>query len=225
KRLTNAAPNALVAAVYGSTEAEPIAHLYAAEIGEADLEAMQRGEGLLAGEPVPEISLAIVPNTWGTPIEPMSGDEFEDMQLKEDLPGEIVVSGDHVLTGYLDGVGDEETKFRVGETIWHRTGDAGRLDAQGRVWLLGRAGAVTRDDRGELYPFAVETALSFDNSLTRSALLLHENQRLLFIEGKLSVDVSWAQIDKIIPASRIPVDKRHNAKIDYPALRKLAERS
>lgn len=225
KRLSNAAPKAHVAAVYGSTEAEPIAHLDAAEIGETDLETMKRGEGLLAGEPVPEIQLAIIPNIWGTPIEPMSDDEFTDLQLPADSAGEVVVSGDHVLTGYLDGIGDEETKFRVGDTIWHRTGDAGRLDAQGRVWLLGRAGAVIRDVRGELYPFTVETALSFDESLTRSALLDHDGRRLLFVEGELNTDVSWAQIDEIIPVAKIPVDKRHNAKIDYPALRILAERS
>lgn len=49
--------------------------------------------------------------------------------------GEIVVTGQHVLKGYLDGRGDDETKFRVEEEIWHRTGDSGYLDEQGRLWL------------------------------------------------------------------------------------------
>ena len=224
-QLTNAAPDAHVAAVYGSTEAEPIAHLDAADIAEADLGAMRTGDGLLAGVPVPEICLAIIPNTWGTPIESMTSDDFIDLQLPNETPGEIVVSGDHVLTGYLDGVGDEETKFRVDGKTWHRTGDAGRLDTLGRLWLLGRANAVIRDARGELYPFAVETALSFHESLRRSALIAHQDRRLLFIEGAADIDVSWAEIDETIPVPKIPVDKRHNAKIDYPALRKLAERS
>ena len=61
-------------------------------------------------------------------------------------PGEIVVSGAHVGAGYVGGVGDAETKFRVGEVIWHRTGDAGYLDAHGRLWLLGRCSARIADD-------------------------------------------------------------------------------
>ncbi|MFO1448420.1 MAG: AMP-binding protein [Opitutaceae bacterium] len=47
--------------------------------------------------------------------------------------GEIVVAGDHVLKGYLGGHGDAETKFKVGDETWHRTGDAGSLDAAGHA--------------------------------------------------------------------------------------------
>ena len=46
--------------------------------------------------------------------------------------------------------GDEETKITVGEHVWHRTGDAGYLDAQGRLWLLGRCSAKANDNDGVL---------------------------------------------------------------------------
>jgi hypothetical protein len=36
--------------------------------------------------------------------------------------------------------------------------------------------------------------------------------------------VSWADLDAIHVYDHLPVDKRHNAKIDYPALRQLLER-
>lgn len=37
----------------------------------------------------------------------------------------------------------------------------------------------------------------------------------------LSNELAWAGLDEIRPVQHIPVDKRHNAKIDYPRLRKM----
>src|SRR5690606_26479444 len=75
------APDAAIHAVYGSTEAEPIAHLRMDEIAEADWSAMASGGGLLAGKPIPEISV-----------------ELRDH--------EIFVAGEHVNRGYLDPADD-----------------------------------------------------------------------------------------------------------------------
>jgi acyl-CoA synthetase (AMP-forming)/AMP-acid ligase II len=139
-----------------------------------------------------------------------------------------VVAGDHVLPGYLQGVGDAETKFDVGGKRWHRTGDLGRIDAQGRLWLLGRASAKLTDDRGVLYPFAVECAAQQIAGVRRAALLHLENQRVLAVEGvptsmqdTIRNTLLWAQLDRVSVLKSIPVDKRHNAKVDYAALRVL----
>jgi len=41
--------------------------------------------------------------------------------------GEVVVSGDHVLRGYLnDPESERRTKIHDGATVWHRTGDGAR---------------------------------------------------------------------------------------------------
>lgn len=209
-------------AVYGSTEAEPIAHLDAEEITTADLADMRTGGGLLAGHPVAGIHLAIFPDQWGRPILPMDGKMFEASCLPPGEPGEIVVSGDHVLPGYLDGVGDEETKFRVDGVVWHRTGDAGKLDDHGRLWLLGRCGAVIRDARGELHPFAIETMLSFSPAIRRSAVLAVNGRRVLVVETEnATVPAAPEGIDEVRRLDRIPVDRRHRAKIDYPELRRV----
>ena len=109
-----AAPMASVVAVYGSTEAEPIAQIRWADATYADRQAMREGAGLLAGHPVSAIELRILPDRWGKPLPPSTNDAFERDALPPGRTGEIVVSGDHVLTGYLDGSGDEETKLRVG---------------------------------------------------------------------------------------------------------------
>jgi acyl-CoA synthetase (AMP-forming)/AMP-acid ligase II len=229
------APAADVVAVYGSTEAEPIAHVSRSEIGPDDLRAMLHGRGLIAGVPVPEVQLRIIQDRWGTPLGPFTAAEFGGQCQPGDAPGEIVVSGKHVLTGYLQGRGDEETKFRVDGTVWHRTGDAGYLDSRGRLWLLGRCAARIRDDRGELYPFAAETAAYQDLAVKRAAAVAHRGRRVLAIEyydGRGTSDLSalnealaWAQFGELRVCRGIPVDNRHNAKIDYPRLQVLLDQT
>lgn len=227
-------PRARISAIYGSTEAEPIAHVERCEIESADLEAMLAGHGLLTGPPVPAVDLRIHEDVWGTPVGPYTAIEFAAHCLPPGRPGEIVVSGDHVLSGYLHGHGDAETKFTVDGRRWHRTGDAGYLDARGRLWLLGRCAARLEDDRGVLYPFAVECSVLRHEAVHRAALVAHRGHRLLAVElrGKATdaewkeavSSVSWAQLDEILVVPRIPVDRRHNAKVDYPALRAMLER-
>jgi acyl-CoA synthetase (AMP-forming)/AMP-acid ligase II len=224
------APHASVVAVYGSTEAEPIAEIDRRDIEPADRLAMQGGAGLLAGMPAPSIQLRILTDRWDTPVGPWRLDDLERESLGAGLVGEIVVCGEHVLTGYLDGVGDEETKIRVDDRVWHRTGDAGYLDQRGRLWLLGRCSAKVSDSGGVLYPFAVECAASDVAGVRRSAFVLHREQRILVVESEkgaasprdmLMTQLAWARLADVLTVRHIPVDRRHNAKVDYPALRRM----
>ncbi len=228
-KLQRIAPQAKIVAVYGSTEAEPIAEMANCEMTSRDWLLMQQGNGLLAGTPVPEIELRIIPDQWGSAISPLTVAEFEKLSAHES--GEIVVSGAHVLSGYLHGRGDEETKFCVAGKIWHRTGDAGYLDDAGKLWLLGRCAAKIVDERGTLYPFAVECAALIYPNVKRAALMQHRAQRWLLIERndvhekialpEMQEGLRWAKLDEIYVIGKIPVDKRHNAKVDYPALKAL----
>jgi acyl-CoA synthetase (AMP-forming)/AMP-acid ligase II len=217
-RLQQSLPRGEVIAVYGSTEAEPIAHIHASEIAPADYERMRGGGGLLAGRPIEEIELAIVPNRWGQPIT-----SFE--RLAPGHVGEIVVTGGHVVRGYLHGRGDAETKFEANGARWHRTGDLGCLDEQGRLWLLGRCAVAIRDARGALYPFAVECAAQQVPGVRRAALVLAAGKRLLAYEAAEEIPLrqalAWAQLDEARRLPSIPLDARHNAKVDYPALERL----
>jgi acyl-CoA synthetase (AMP-forming)/AMP-acid ligase II len=119
----------------------------------------------------------------------------------------------------------------VDDTVWHRTGDAGYVDAAGRLWLLGRCAAKVHDTRGTLYPFAVECAASAHPAVHRSALVVRGGRRALAVELEsgadpaalcvLQSDLAWADLDAVLPLRQIPVDRRHNAKVDYPALYRL----
>ncbi|HEY9640408.1 MAG TPA: AMP-binding protein, partial [Coleofasciculaceae cyanobacterium] len=235
ERLQKLAPQAQVSAVYGSTEAEPIAHIAYNTLQPADVANMSQGAGLLVGQPVPDIQLRILPDRWGEAITPLTDAAFIQLSLPAGVPGEIVVNGDHVLPGYLHDRGNAETKFRVGEQIWHRTGDAGYLDQQRRLWLLGRCSARTQDQQGTLYPFAVEVAASFVAGIRRTALVEQAGCRILVVElaqsnhqlnptlEVLKQSLVWAKIQHYRVLTTIPVDKRHNAKVDYPALYKTLE--
>ncbi|MEM8850495.1 MAG: AMP-binding protein [Pseudomonadota bacterium] len=188
-----------VVSVYGSTEAEPIAHLDSTGVADADRHAMETGAGLLAGPPAAGTRIRI-------------------------LEGEIQVAGPHVVPGYLDPTQDATTKVREGGTIWHRTGDAGRLDDQGRLWLLGRTGAVVRTQAGPLYPFAVETAARLWPGTHRAALAPGP---VLAIEGDRAHLPTWRTnaakfgIDQVRTIDKMPMDRRHRSKIDLGRLAQM----
>lgn len=198
RAIAKAAPNAAVHAVYGSTEAEPIAHLGMTDITEADWAAMASGAGLLAGTPIPEIKV-----------------ELRDH--------EVFVAGPHVNRGYLDPADDRSTKSTRDGVLWHRTGDAARIDERGRLWLLGRREAAS----GGLFPFAVETAALSWPGVKQAALLASDGRARLALEGDglqltaMQQRASALGDIEVILVKAVPLDKRHNSKADYARLRKM----
>ncbi len=193
-----AAPRAAIHAVYGSTEAEPIAHLDVKEVAAADWEAMANGAGLLAGKPIPEIEVDIRDH-------------------------EVFVAGEHVNQGYLDPAHDASTKSWEAGKLWHRTGDAARMDEQGRLWLLGRREAAA----GGLFPFAIETAALSWPGVKQAALLAGEGKAKLALSGP-GLDPAACQARagrmgdiEVVVLKAVPMDKRHNSKADYARLRKM----
>jgi acyl-CoA synthetase (AMP-forming)/AMP-acid ligase II len=196
-KLAQRLPKADIVSVYGSTEAEPIAHQRVAESSAADWQAMKTGAGLLAGKPVAGIGLRIVQD-------------------------EILVTGAHVNKGYLEPGADRDAKPVIDGEIWHRTGDAGRLDAQGRLWLLGRCEARA----GGYHPFQVEAAARLWPGVHRTALVPGE-RALLAIEGDRAQAPEWrrkaADFQGLtVIEMAIPLDRRHRSKVDYVALARRA---
>ena len=56
--------------------------------------------------------------------------------LPPDSEGEIVIKGDNVMMGYLDQ--PEETAKTITSDGWLRSGDLGRMDADGYIYVTGR---------------------------------------------------------------------------------------
>jgi acyl-CoA synthetase (AMP-forming)/AMP-acid ligase II len=155
--------------------------------------------------------------------------EFAALRLPAGRTGEIVVTGDHVVKSYLDAGINGETKFTVGDRLWHRTGDAGYLDESGRLWLMGRCEARIADQSGTLYPLALEAAARSHLGPHRVACVGSAGERVLLVErsdrdvnlAALRAGLSWAHLASIRFVGRIPVDRRHNSKIDYTRLREM----
>lgn len=220
--LQEAAPKAKLFSVYGSTEVEPIAHQAWQEISANDLEYTRSGGGLLAGKPVEELEVLLVPECSG----PLPYQNEQELRADARSTGELLVSGAHVLNSYLD---QQHTINKWSDPasgqIWHRTGDSARLDDDGRLWLLGRAGKQVSDRHGTLYPFTVEAAAMSYSSVERAALL--PESRILCVQWKDQPDpniaktLAWAHLSEIRSVGKIPLDRRHNAKIDYTRLARM----
>jgi acyl-CoA synthetase (AMP-forming)/AMP-acid ligase II len=233
ERLSEIAPQAEIMVVYGSTEAEPISTVTIDQMTPRDRIAMNEGNGLLLGRPVDALNVRIIGDAWGRALEPMDAERFDAICRSPGQAGEIVVSGRHVLSGYVDPQTESENKFRVGEVVWHRTGDAGYFDRDDRLWLLGRCAARVDDRHGELYPLGVEQAAMRHACIGQAALVSHRGQRVLAVTLRdkhakpdlpsLLKSLSFAKVDTIRILKRLPVDQRHNSKIDYQALRQCLE--
>ena len=120
-----------------------------------------------------------------------------------------------------------------GDGVWHRTGDLGRIDEEGRIFLLGTMGSEVRHGRQVLLPFAVEAFAEQVADVRRAALVAHGRAP----EGELVVEVprgrpaetvlaelkrrlaarGWG--DLAVALAGIPVDDRHASKVDRATLR------
>lgn len=186
---------------------------------------------------MPELELGVISDRWGSALGPMNESDFQELSVPPGQAVEIVVCGDHVLRGYLAGIGDGETKIRVADRIWHRTGDAGWQDVDGRVWLLGRAAeklpAFPAPDglprEAFCYPFAIECALREIFPNIRMAALDWDGRRTVVVGGVENEEIQSRAlelgIDRLIYLESLPLDRRHQAKIDYPALREMLRKA
>lgn len=214
KKLKKVFPNAKIVTLYGSTEAEPIAETDVTNLKKEDLEKIQNGQGILAGNIVGVDDCKLI-KTGIKEIGDLTKDEFLNMQ--QEL-GEIVVCGRNVLKGYVNGVGDKENKFTVDGVKYHRTGDLGTFDENGRLWLRGRI--------KEPY-FNIEAALHIRFNIGKTAVFKHNEKIILVLENnnikenEIKDAIKFENIHEIKYVNKIPVDKRHSTKVDYKVLRKL----
>ena len=97
------------------------------------------------------------------------GRPFPGVELKLDEDGQILVRSGSVVGGYYDDEAASAEAFRDG---WLRTGDAGRIEPDGQVVVLGRVGEVVKTGAGERYiPNAIENRLKFSPYLRNVAIL------------------------------------------------------
>jgi len=224
KRCFDVFPGADVQIVYGSTEAEPISHIELSELVRADSDM-----GFLVGKPVKECEVKIV----CLPKKMRYAEcDVVDNEVTGGNVGEIVVSGKHVLKQYIDNpIVTAESKIqRKDGMVWHRTGDYGFIDEVGNIWLTGRDKDLLQYNGQQINNYPVEKRLDRITGVSRAAILTCPKHIALVLEASNNVSSSMKkEIEEIIfPISisdinifrteKLPVDGRHNSKIDRPLL-------
>ncbi|MEV0268439.1 AMP-binding protein [Hamadaea sp. NPDC050747] len=128
------------------------------------------------GRPLPGIELRLVSSTgddvWraGSPSLDDDGDgpglEHESPDSPGSDPGEIVVRGDNLFSGYWpDGRGGPDPDG------WWATGDVAYADGDGDLFLVDRIGELIIVNGFNVYPYEVELVLGMHPGVAESAVL------------------------------------------------------
>ena len=128
----------------------------------------------LQGYGLTECSPLVAGNTDFFQRDDSAGLPIPNVEYKIDSPnsegiGEILVKGPNVMLGYYKN--DEETKKAI-QDGWFHTGDLGRVDENGYLYITGRCKSVIVTKNGKnIYPEEVEYYLN-DNPLVSESLVL-----------------------------------------------------
>lgn len=220
---------------YGATEALPIASIESREILAGLAEQSRCGAGTCVGRNLSTIQWRVIAIDDG-PIETIE----QTRCLKLGEIGELMVAGDVVTENYVTRTEQNALhKVRDGQRLWHRMGDVGYLDSEGRFWYCGRKSHRVCTEYGELFTEQCEAIFSQHPQIHRSALIgigLPGSQTPVVIAepwpehfpknsvarekliGELKLigkrNPKTDRIDCILVyPNRLPTDIRHNSKI------------
>lgn len=227
------APNAIVHTPYGATESLPLTSISSPEVLNDTWPKTEAGEGTCVGKSLPGIEIRIIE------IEEGAISSINDCKLLDQGEiGEIIVKGQVVTRGY-DRLEEatEKAKISDGDAIWHRMGDAGYLDDQGRLWFCGRiAERVVLQDK-TLFTDKIEPLFNGHAWVYRSALIScnhkgnkeaaivvqptgahwpqseHDRKQFVFELKRIADKHQLHDIRHFYFRKDFPVDVRHNAKI------------
>ncbi len=226
-------PHGRLHSPYGATEALPIATIAANEIDAASV------RGACVGRPVPGIAVKII-GTDDAPISALS----QARELSAGEIGEIIVSGP-VVTQTYDALPEATAGAKISDsdTVWHRMGDCGYLDSDGRLWFCGRKAERVETATGPLFPEPCEQVFRMHPRVPRCALIglgLRGAQQPALVVEVAPKDPADAQslarelhalavqyphtaaINRFFFQPNFPVDVRHNAKIHRLSLAQWA---
>ncbi|MEN1727384.1 MAG: fatty acid CoA ligase family protein [Pseudomonadota bacterium] len=210
---------------YGATENLPVASVSGRELIGALSEGNIQGRGICVGHPNPANRIRVIQIS----DEPIGLAEYATDVTPGSI-GEICVQGPTTTDQYFnrDAQTREAKMTDENGNIWHRMGDLGWMDGDGRLWYCGRKSERVQTPDGELYTECVEGPVNAVPGVYRSALVglgpKGEQEPVIVIEPDPGVQASELT-DKVLAAvarwgiqrmearAHFPVDIRHNAKI------------
>lgn len=216
-------PKTTIQIVYGSTEAEPISSISTHELIN---ENENITKGLLVGIPYHKVEVKIIPIS----DEIISVDRMNDLiTCSKNEIGEIIVAGPHVLKEYFNNESAlRRNKIFVDGKVFHRTGDSGFLNEDGKLYLTGRCSTLFKQNGNYVCPFLWENyfqklkgieigTILHKHGETIAVIELNDQSQKIVIEENLK-KLPLLHIDKSAFINKIPRDPRHNSKIDYEKL-------
>lgn len=215
-------PNAEPHTPYGMTEILPVA-----DISLTELRAAGSGDGVCVGKPRGGVKVRI------SEVDSL-GLASEASVTTPHVMGEIIVSGPHAKDSY-DRLWFTQHKSAQPHG-WHRSGDVGYLDDDGRLWVGGRLEHVLTTGSGPVMPVALEQAAESVAVVERAAVVgvgpAGSQAVVVVVESSTSIGrrplatpavadqvrdaigkVSSADIAAVLATKALPTDRRHNAKI------------
>jgi acyl-CoA synthetase (AMP-forming)/AMP-acid ligase II len=210
------------------TEVLPVA-----DISLAEIESVGPGNGVCVGYPVPGVEVA---------ISPLDGDGAATWPLttEPEVVGEVCIRAPHVKDEYDKLWATQHASARPAG--WHRSGDVGHLDSEGRLWIEGRLIHVIRTAGGVVTPVAVEHAAEEVPGVAHAAAVgvgPAGTQQVVVVvvpdepsRGAGLADFALTdavrraipvEVAAVLAVPSLPVDKRHNSKINRTRLGDWAE--
>jgi len=226
-------PPAQIHTPYGATESLPVASIGSTEILGETRHATDRGMGVCVGRPVGGVEARIIP-IRDDPI-PLWSD---DLMVADGQIGEIVVAGPIVTREYFNRP-QATALAKIADPargmVYHRMGDVGYRDEQGRLWFCGRKShrVILADET--LFTIPCEAIFNTHPAVSRTALVgasrrgevvpvicvepihplsrseQHQVRQELIDRGAAFSHTK--RIQTILFHRSFPVDIRHNAKI------------
>ena len=200
---------------YGMTEILPVA-----DVSLTDLIRIGTGHGVCVGKPVSGCDVRIDHETSELLVSaPWMSAGYDSLWLTQHNARPVVSTGGHSVT-------------------WHRTGDVGHIDSEGNVWIEGRLVHVIHTSHGPIAPVPLEIAVEALPNVVRVAAVgvgpTDVQQIVIVVEtlnktegpadGELTRAVRTAlaplTIASVWATKNLPVDIRHNSKIDRTAVSK-----
>ncbi|MGF1449400.1 MAG: fatty acid CoA ligase family protein [Opitutales bacterium] len=232
---------------YGATEALPVSTISGSEVLDRTWSLTETGHGTCVGRAFPGVEVRILRLHEG-PLVTLEG----DWECPTGQVGEIIVRGPSVTQQYFDQP-EATSRAKIADPDrpphWHRMGDLGYLDAEGRLWFCGRMVERVQTSTGTLLTDKVEGVFNAHPKVARCALIgLGEpgqekpmvvvepepkhfpkgtSAQVAFIEELRALGPKGEQASRItefVFQKRLPVDVRHNAKIHRLTLKARYQR-
>ena len=222
-------PNAEAHTPYGMTEAMPVA-----DISLSEIDMVGARDGVCVGYPVDGVDVAI------SEIDD-EGRAVGQLTSGSEILGEVCIRTAHMRDGYDRlWVTDNRASQPVG---WHRSGDVGHFDADGRLWIQGRIGHVITTAGGPVTPVGIEHGISALDEVHEAAVVgvgpvgtqqvvvvatpVDQIRRPDLASAALADRVRRVagpvDVAAVLLTPSLPVDKRHNSKIDRTRIAQWAE--